>query len=73
MEELSQSFSVFDQNSDGLIGAGELHSLLSKLEFIDTEETRMEECQSMIRVHDVNRDGFIDFDEFVNLVESSFT
>ena len=31
------------------------------------------ECRKMIKVFDENRDGKIDFDEFVKLIDKSFS
>nr|WCF55760.1 calmodulin [Gastrodia elata] len=69
LEEVKEAFSVFDENGDGHVDAGELQRVLRKLGF---EGLGLDSCLSMIEAHDLNGDGVIDFAEFVKFMESSF-
>jgi calmodulin len=62
-EEARAAFAVFDR--DGFIDAGELGSVLRSLGF----GSGAEECRRMIDAYDEDRDGRIDFREFVKLME----
>lgn len=66
--EVKVAFDVFDENSDGFIDEFELQRMLCK--FGLSENAKLEQCRNMIKGFDVNRDGVIDFDEFVKLMES---
>jgi calmodulin len=68
-EEAREAFAVFDRNGDGFIDAAELRSVLTSLGF--QAGVAEAECQRMIDVYDGDRDGRIDFLEFVKLMQTS--
>ncbi|KAF5182331.1 Calcium-binding ef-hand family protein [Thalictrum thalictroides] len=68
--EVKEAFDVFDVNRDGFVDAAELQAVLCSLGL--TGGSKMEDCEKMIRVFDENKDGRIDFNEFVKLLENSF-
>lgn len=70
LEEVEAAFCVFDENCDGFIDPMELQRLLCKLGF--TEGAELDACRQMIETYDENKDGKIDFDEFVRFMETSF-
>ncbi|RRT38981.1 hypothetical protein B296_00040689, partial [Ensete ventricosum] len=70
LEEVKETFRVFDQNGDGFIDALELQRVLTGLGFVEGSET--DACGRMIELYDENHDGKIDFVEFVRLMEMSF-
>ncbi|ONK65266.1 uncharacterized protein A4U43_C07F35370 [Asparagus officinalis] len=70
LEETREAFSVFDENRDGFIDAGELQRVLALMGF--KQGLGLEGCEGIIGGYDENGDGLIDFDEFVKLLESSF-
>lgn len=65
-EAIVRAFNVFDVNGDGYISAEELRDVLERLGF--EEEAKAWDCGRMIRVHDKNLDGFVDFEEFKNMI-----
>ncbi|EOA39012.1 hypothetical protein CARUB_v10011559mg [Capsella rubella] len=65
-EAIAKAFNVFDVNGDGYISAEELRDVLERLGF--EEEAKAWDCGRMIRVHDKNLDGFVDFEEFKNMM-----
>ena len=65
-KEIKEAFRVFDKNSDGLISASELRLALSSL----GEEVTEKEAEDMIRDADVNGDGFVDYQEFVKMMDN---
>ncbi|CAD6219352.1 unnamed protein product [Miscanthus lutarioriparius] len=69
VEEAREAFAVFDRNGDGFIDAAELRSVLTSLGF----QAGVAEagCQRMIDAYDGDKDGRIDFLEFVKLMETS--
>ncbi|KAI9120635.1 hypothetical protein K1719_007668 [Acacia pycnantha] len=70
LEEVKQTFDVFDENRDGFIVGRELQRVLCILGL--KEATELENCQKMIANFDENGDGRIDFHEFVKIMERSF-
>ncbi|CAN6210691.1 unnamed protein product [Urochloa humidicola] len=68
VEEARAAFAVFDRDGDGFIGAAELRSVLGSLGF---RGAAADECQRMIDAYDEDKDGRIDFHEFVKLMETS--
>ncbi|XP_010425692.1 PREDICTED: probable calcium-binding protein CML30 [Camelina sativa] len=70
LEEVKQAFDVFDENRDGFIDATELQRVLTILGF--KEGFCLENCLVMIRSLDGNKDGRIDFNDFVKFMENSF-
>lgn len=69
MEELQKAFSVYDKNRDGFIDADELQTVLSNLGFLnDTKRSSVEEaCRRMIATYDEDKNGKIDFSEFLKI------
>lgn len=65
-EAIAKAFKVFDVNGDGYISSEELRTVLERLGF--EEEAKAWDCGRMIRVHDKNLDGVIDFEEFKNMM-----
>ncbi|KAF8695265.1 hypothetical protein HU200_037482 [Digitaria exilis] len=68
VEEARAAFAVFDRDGDGFIGAAELGSVLKSLGLGAAADA---ECQRMIDAYDEDKDGRIDFHEFVKLMETS--
>lgn len=67
LEELKQTFNVFDRNRDGFIDAEELHRVLALLG--SNKGIFIHDCQRMIARFDHNKHGKIDFNDFVKLME----
>ncbi|XP_004147503.1 probable calcium-binding protein CML45 [Cucumis sativus] len=67
LEELKQTFNVFDRNRDGFIDEHELFIVLSLLE--SNKGIFIHDCKTMIARFDLNNDGKIDFHEFVKFME----
>ena len=63
-EELVEVFKRFDKNNDEKIDAEDLKIIFQEL----GEEVSDEDCRIMIDEHDIDGDGFLNFDEFVNLM-----
>lgn len=63
IEELRQVFEKFDVNHDGKISSSELGSIMASLGQPATEE----DLKKMLVEVDSDGDGFLDFDEFVEL------
>ncbi|CAA2963070.1 probable calcium-binding CML45 [Olea europaea subsp. europaea] len=70
LQEVMETFDVFDVNKDGFIDANELQRVMCSLDL--KEGCELEECRRMIRAFDENGDGLIDFNEFMKLMEKSF-
>ena len=66
-EEIIDAFRVFDKDGDGKITAAELTHIMKNL----GEPLSQEECDEMIAQTDTNKDGIIDYAEFVHLMLSS--
>ncbi|PIN13772.1 hypothetical protein CDL12_13604 [Handroanthus impetiginosus] len=67
LEEIKETFGVFDVNNDGFIDASELQRVVRDLGL--KEGCELEECKKMIKAYDCNGDGLIDFREFVKIME----
>ncbi|KAI9487786.1 MAG: hypothetical protein EXX96DRAFT_554643 [Benjaminiella poitrasii] len=63
-EEIMACFRYFDQDQDGKISLKELEQVMSRL---GTHLTA-QELKEMMSTGDINRDGFIDFNEFKQLL-----
>ncbi|KAK4430007.1 putative calcium-binding protein CML46 [Sesamum alatum] len=68
LEEIRESFGVFDVNNDGFIDCSELQRVVCSLGL--KEGCELEDCKKMIKAFDGNGDGLIDFQDFVKLMES---
>ncbi|KAF3640444.1 putative calcium-binding protein CML47 [Capsicum annuum] len=66
LEEVKEAFDVFDENGDGYIDANELNKVIFKMGYL---EFSVLDCQRMIIPFDENKDGKIEFVEFVKLME----
>lgn len=66
--EIKEAFDVFDVNGDGFIDVEELQRVMCVLGFKEGKE--IQNCERMIRKFDQNKDGRIDFQEFLKLMES---
>ncbi|KAJ4787009.1 Calcium-binding EF-hand family protein [Rhynchospora pubera] len=68
--ELKEAFQVIDTDMDGFITPSELWDLMDKLGL--SEGMRYEDCERMIRVHDMDGDGKISLDEFQCMMEKAY-
>jgi hypothetical protein len=64
IDEFKKAFSLFDKDGDGSISKEELACVMRSL----NEKTTDKELQNMMDSVDVNRDGQIDFPEFLNMM-----
>ncbi|KAL3840053.1 hypothetical protein ACJIZ3_024644 [Penstemon smallii] len=62
-----RAFKVFDLDGDGFISCEELQIALSRLGLWD-EHCSGQDCKDMIGMFDTNSDGFVDFEEFKDMV-----
>ena len=65
LEEVREAFDLFDENKDGFIDAEEVQKVLCELGFMEASEA---ECKAMIRTYDKDKDGRINFKEFVEII-----
>ncbi|KAF5833502.1 calmodulin-like protein [Dunaliella salina] len=63
-EELREAFKVFDRDGNGYISAAELRHVMTNL----GEKLSEQEVEEMIREADVDNDGQVNYDEFVNMM-----
>ncbi|KAJ8750076.1 hypothetical protein K2173_013991 [Erythroxylum novogranatense] len=70
VEEIKDTFEIFDENQKGFIVAEDLQRVLSKLGL--KEGIELVNCRSMISRFDENGHGSIDFNQFVEFMENSF-
>lgn len=64
--EMKRVFDTYDENGDGLICKTELANFMKKLD-VDVSE---DELSFMIESVDRNEDGYVDFEEFIELHKS---
>lgn len=64
--ELLQCFQAFDKNGDNRISQQELAEVMISL----GERLSPHDLQAMMKEADINRDGYIDFEEFKQLLPS---
>lgn len=67
LDEIKETFKVFDVNNDGFIDASDLHRFVCRLGL--KERYELEDCKKMIKGFDDNGDGLIDFQMFVKFME----
>eukprot|EP00249_Psilotum_nudum_P007028 c20257_g2_i1 orf=212-661(+) len=63
-EELKEAFKVFDKDQNGFISVAELRHVMTNL----GEKLTDEEVDEIIREANVDRDGQINYDEFVRMM-----
>lgn len=63
-EEIKEAFRVFDKESKGYISAAELRNVMTNL----AEKLTDEEVDEMIREADIDGDGQINYEEFVQMM-----
>ncbi|CAD7688818.1 unnamed protein product [Nyctereutes procyonoides] len=63
-EEIREAFRVFDKDGNGYIGAAELHHVMTNL----GEKLTYEEVDEMIREADIDGDGQVNYEEFVQMM-----
>jgi len=64
MAEFREAFNLFDKNKDHMISAKELGTVMRSLGQSPTDK----DIQNMIRQADVDKNGSIDFEEFVKMM-----
>jgi len=64
-ELLKESFDMFDKDKNGLINAVELGNVLRSLGY----EIDEQEPTQLVQEFDANEDNFIDFNEFLQIIE----
>lgn len=65
-EELQEAFKVFDRDGDGKIPKDELSLIMKNI----GEPLSQEELDAFIKEADTNKDGYIDYAQFVHLLLS---
>lgn len=64
--EYKDAFAVFDKDGDGFISAQELKEVMTSLGENPTDNY----IKQLMSAADVNKDGRIDFEEFINMMKS---
>ncbi|KAG5618878.1 hypothetical protein H5410_018702 [Solanum commersonii] len=67
VNELREAFDLYDQDSNGLISAAELHQILTRL----GESCSVQDCTKMITSVDSDGDGYVSFEEFKKMMTTS--
>ncbi|KAH0687477.1 hypothetical protein KY285_018042 [Solanum tuberosum] len=67
VKELREAFDLYDQDSNGLISAAELHQILTRL----GESCSVQDCTKMITSVDSDGDGYVSFEEFKKMMTTS--
>ena len=62
--DLKAAFTMFDKNGDQKISESELKQVMNYLGLKATEN----EVKAMIQVVDKNRNGYVDYDEFIQMM-----
>ena len=65
-EELIEAFKIFDKDGNGLIGSEELLNVMLSL----GEDSNKEEIEDLINEVDLDRDGLINYEEFLRLISN---
>lgn len=69
INEFRETFRLFDRNNDGVISVAELEKAMRS---IGCNPTR-DEVAAMVEAIDVNKNGVVDFPEFVMMVSGQVT
>ncbi|CAO2829571.1 unnamed protein product [Amaranthus hypochondriacus] len=69
LEEIWEAYKIFDVNNDGFIDAMELGRVLCCLGFLK-EGLDVEKCKKMISGFDRDKDGLLDFNDFLNILHT---
>ena len=64
LKDIESAFKEFDKDRSGFIEVDELQDLMMNL----GEKLTREEVQAMMKLADINKDGKIDYHEFVNMM-----
>ncbi|XP_023985505.1 uncharacterized protein [Physeter macrocephalus] len=67
-DDLRTAFHAFDLDGNGLINVDELKQAMTQLEEVSQEEVSQEELAILIREADVDRDGRVNYEEFVRVL-----
>lgn len=65
-DEFRETFKLFDRNNDGVISSRELETAMRNVGCNPTKE----DVDAMIDAIDTNRNGVVEFDEFVSMLAS---
>ncbi|CAH1244824.1 TNNC2 [Branchiostoma lanceolatum] len=63
--EMKQMFQEFDKNGDGFLTKEEMQTALTKVHSINMTG---DACEKILNVADKNKDGKLDYNEFVNMI-----
>ncbi|XP_076449473.1 neo-calmodulin-like isoform X1 [Babylonia areolata] len=69
IQEIRDTFHMFDKNGDGMITSDELGQVMISL----GQRPTLDELKTFIRAVDTDRSGTIDFDEFVDIFARKMT
>ncbi|CAI9101576.1 OLC1v1038940C1 [Oldenlandia corymbosa var. corymbosa] len=72
-QQLKQVFKFIDTNGDGKISSLELSEVLLRLGQYTRSSLASKEAESIVREMDCDGDGFVDFDEFMNVMGTTTT
>ena len=64
-DKLADAFKAFDKDNSGKISVKEIHTVLNLSEKDDKEQIRQ-----IVEKYDINHDGEIDQDEFINMMSN---
>ncbi len=67
IEQLYQTFSMFDINRDGHISCHELMAVLRQMGI----QLSISDCQQLVQRYDRDRNGHMEFNEFVQFVREA--
>ena len=65
-EEILEMFKIFDKKGIGKVSLGDIHSVLEDIE----EPGSQQELEDLMFTWDKNKDGYLDFTEFKEMMES---
>ncbi|XP_078694817.1 uncharacterized protein LOC144923838 [Branchiostoma floridae x Branchiostoma belcheri] len=63
--EMKKMFQEFDKNGDGFLSKEEMQAAMTKVHGINMSD---ESCNKLLNVADKNKDGKLDYHEFVNML-----